>query len=143
MKRLIIPLFLVCTLFPAQAWSQDETTLNEWISITGVLGVLSTTTTAQYFLEGFTDRWLDQMFAQVGEYMEHNRAALQSDTTTAGGEHLDDLASLYHLDTQGKAAMLRRVRANRRPLAAMLRAKRYDRATVVRFTNLLLGTSYN
>ena len=82
------------------------------------------------------------MFAQVGEYMEHNHVALQSDTTTAGGPHLDDLAALYKLDTADKAAMLGRVRAQRRPLVALLNADTFDRLTVVRFTNLLLGTTY-
>lgn len=142
MKRLLVPLFVLCTLTPAQVWAQNETTAQEWLSISGVLGLLSTTTTAQYFLEGFTDRWLDKMFAQVGEYMEHNHVALQSDTTTAGGPSLEDLAALYHLDAQGKRAMLQRVRQHRRPLVAMLNAQRFDRPTVVRFTNLLLGTSY-
>lgn len=142
MKRLLVPLFLLCTFFPIQASAQDETTVQEWFTISGVLGLLSTTTTAQYFLEGFTDRWLDQMFAQVGEYMEHNQVALQSDTTTAGGPHLEDLAALYHLDVEGKAAMLKRVRQNRRPLVALLNAQTFDRPTVVRFTNMLLGTTY-
>lgn len=91
---------------------------------------------------GLADQQSDGMFAQVGAYMEHNHVALQLDITTAGGSHLNDLASLYGLDAQGTQVMLERVRQNRRVLMALLHADRFKRSTVVRFTNIVLGTLY-
>lgn len=135
-----VALLILCTLSaPSMAQAEETSTVEEYTRLFTTIGVLTTTSTVVYFLESLSDRLLDKMFANIGQYLKHNHVAVQHDIALGAGPTLNDLATLYQLQPQDQQIMLAQVKTNRRVLVSLLNANEFDQHTIRKFSTLMLG----
>ena len=135
-----VALLILCTLSaPSMAQAEETSAVEEYTRLFTTIGVLTTTSTVVYFLESLSDRLLDKMFANIGQYLKHNHVAVQHDVALGAGPTLNDLATLYQLEPHQRRVMLSRVKVNRRALVSLLNANEFDQRTVRKISTLMLG----
>lgn len=135
-----VVMLILCTLSaPTMAHAKETSTFEEYSRLFTTIGVLTTTSTVVYFLESLSDRLLDKMFANVGQYLKHNHVAVQHDIALGAGPTLKDLATLFQLEAQEQHVMLSQVKVNRRALVSLLNTNEFDQRTIRKFSTLMLG----
>jgi len=125
------------TMAPASA-SAQESNFEEGARLVTTIGILSVTTTVTYFVEKLSDRLIDKIFEDAHRYMREHYVALQADIALGSGQALMDLAAVYGVAPEERAAFAKRARSVRRVVLPMLEDGDVDQETARVITFLLL-----